>query len=278
MTISKVAGSAFCARSFIAALAPSLIPARQQHETILVHLGLPAGRNEDRGFERFDHDRTRAPPAPPASACDHRSWRRLRRLRGTRAGVCDLTASVPERRRRVADQERRDRADRCETNADDLDRLAAIVMAVCLQVTIVEGLGDLVERRRVDRARWNRYQQLIGLPRIARIDRTLEPPPLGRDAGTVEHRGALALERDEGGLQGRGIDGVGRHCTTSARSRASNPCRSDRVPKTLPGSAGRSPRRCRARRRARRHAAVPPRRRRRARNRADRGRVARIRS
>jgi hypothetical protein len=42
------------------------------------------------------------------------------------------------------------------------------------------------------------------LPRIARIDEPLEASPLGRDAGPIEHRGSLALERNEGSLQGCG--------------------------------------------------------------------------
>ena len=74
-------------------------------------------------------------------------------------------------------------------------------------MTILEGLGNVLKRRTVDRARWNRYQELIGLTRIARVDCALEPPPAGCDAGPVEHAGARALERREGGFHGRGIGG-----------------------------------------------------------------------
>ena len=75
-------------------------------------------------------------------------------------------------------------------------------------MTVVEGRRDLRQRRVVDRTRRNRHHELEGLPGIARVDRALEAPLLGGDAGAVEHRGAPLLERLEGGLQGRGIGGA----------------------------------------------------------------------
>ncbi len=126
--------------------------------------------------------------ASTAPASRNQSWR------------LDLAASVPER----AGVSRINSGGivpiAASSNADDLDRLATVVMAVGLEVTIMKGLGNFFDLQPFNRARWNRYQQLIGLPRIARIDRTLETPTLGGNSGTVEHRGALSFECDEGGL------------------------------------------------------------------------------
>src|SRR5262249_61388333 len=69
----------------------------------------------------------------------------------------------------IADHVRRDRTDGGDANAHDLNRHAAIVVAIGGPVTVVEGGCDLRQRGHVDRARWNRYHELMGLTRIARI-------------------------------------------------------------------------------------------------------------
>src|SRR5207253_3673193 len=106
-------------------------------------------------------------------------------------GVC------PGTRHGIADHERRKRTDGGDANAHDLYRLAAIVVAIGTQVTVVEGGCDLRQRGCVNRARWNRYHEFMGLTRIARIDGALEPPPGGRNAGPIEHGRTPALEGDE---------------------------------------------------------------------------------
>src|SRR5262245_45160807 len=123
--ISKVAGSAFCAASVI--VVSLLMPTRQQHEAVLVHRCLPSRRDEDGGLERFDHDRTRHfqsgwhPAAIVDCGLDLAGFPEPElALRLDRVG--------PGRGGRVADRQRRDRADRSEANADDLYRLVAIIM------------------------------------------------------------------------------------------------------------------------------------------------------
>src|SRR5262249_58490468 len=107
-------------------------------------------------------------------------------------GVCPAT------RHGIADHERCDRTDGSDANADDLDRLAAIVVAIGVQVTVVEGGCDLRQRGRVDRASWNRYHELMGLTRIARIDGALEPPPRRRNPGAIEPGRAAVFHVGEG--------------------------------------------------------------------------------
>src|SRR5262249_60940080 len=103
-------------------------------------------------------------------------------------GVCPAT------REGIADHERCDRTDGGDAKVTDLDRLAAIVVAIGVQVTVVERGCDLRQRGRVDRASWNRYHELMGLTRIARIDGALEPPPRRRNAGAIEYGRAAVLQ------------------------------------------------------------------------------------
>ena len=76
-------------------------------------------------------------------------------------------------------------------------------------MSVVEGGCDLRQRGRVDRTRRNRYHELMGLTRIARIDGALEPPPRGRNAGAIEHGRSAVLQCDEGSLHGFGIGAGG---------------------------------------------------------------------
>ena len=107
----------------------------------------------------------------------------------------------PGRRAPVADKQRRNGADGHNAGADELHRLAAVVVAVGRAVAIMKTLGDLIQRPGIQGARRDGNRQLVGLALVARIDRALEAPPLRCDAGPVEHGAALLLQRSEHGLQ-----------------------------------------------------------------------------
>jgi hypothetical protein len=153
-----------------------------------------------------------AQPAPQACSAD-------RRLGGhcPGAGKPHLALALDGvgacRRGAVLDDERRDLSDGREAHADKLHRLGTIVVSIGGAMAAVEGLGDLGQQRCIQPARRHRDRQLVGLALVARIDGALEAAPAGRDAGAVEHGGALLfqcgerlLQRGRIGVCGRDID------------------------------------------------------------------------
>ena len=73
-------------------------------------------------------------------------------------------------------------------------------MAVSTQVQIVKALLYLGECWAINRSPGDRHQQLVRLPRVARVYEALETAARRRNAGAVEHGGSLFLERRECGL------------------------------------------------------------------------------
>ena len=105
--------------------------------------------------------------------------------------LADISGYIP-------DNQWRDHANRGDANIDDFYRLAAVVMAIGLQMARVECFGDFLQGYLVNRVRWNRDHELIGLTLVPGINRALEAPTFGRDAGAIEHGTSLLFQCQEG--------------------------------------------------------------------------------
>src|SRR6516164_6447028 len=98
----------------------------------------------------------------------------------------------------ILDNQWRDHANRGDANIDNFYRLGAVVMAIGLQMARVECFGDFLQTRVINWVRWNRDRELIGLAFVPGIDRALEAPTFGQDAGAIEHGRSLLLQGQEG--------------------------------------------------------------------------------
>src|SRR5262249_40155992 len=93
----------------------------------------------------------------------------------------------------IADQQRRDHADRGDANIYDFYRFGAIVMAINLPIARMKCFGDFPQARLLNWLRWDRDRELIGLTLVAGVNGALEAPMFRRDAGAIEHGTSLVL-------------------------------------------------------------------------------------
>src|SRR5439155_27266885 len=137
----------------------------------------PPGWNKNGGFDRLDHDGARE-----REACRHPLAIVDGRVDDAALVKPDLALGFDRIRSAaghgVTDRQWRRRADRGDPSADHLDRFAAIVVSVSMQVTLVERLCDLRERGGLDAAACNRHLELVRLTLVARADGAHDAPPL----------------------------------------------------------------------------------------------------
>src|SRR5262249_46672896 len=168
----------------------------EDHEAVLAHVSLPSWWHKNGGFKGFDHQRTgRSQPGVHARSVidcgvNHSGFAKPR-------GTSGFERVYARRPRRVANGKGWNGADRRDTNADDLHRLGSIIMAVRASVQLMEALLDLGEYLAINRSARDAHQQLVGLPRVARVHETFETAARGRNARTVKHGRSFLLDRLE---------------------------------------------------------------------------------
>ena len=120
------------------------------HEALVVHSGLPTGRHEDGGLERlYDSRPVEFEGGGKARAVVNGGLGRAR------TAEPHLPAALPRlgagRRGGGADGERRDCTDGRDAQADQLHRLAEVVVAIGAPVAVMEGVGDVPQSGGVER-------------------------------------------------------------------------------------------------------------------------------